>query len=257
MELANKVALVTGSSRGIGRAIAFAMAEAGANVAVHYATQRELAEQLATEIVALGRRALVVGGDVASRAALEQMVVKVEAELGPIDILVNNAAAFLENVPLWDITEAQWDRVFAVNVKGPLFAIQLVLPSMKRRKTGAIINISTLGADVVMGGFGAYISSKGALNTMTRAAALELAPWNIRVNAISPGHIDTLENIEWITSDPGREIRFRARIALGRLGKREEIGRTAVFLASEGAGYITGQVLHLDGGIMIWQGPIV
>lgn len=257
MELSNKVALVTGSSRGIGRAIAVAMAEAGADVAVHYATKRELAEQLAEEIVALGRRAIVVGGDVASHSVVENMVKRTEAELGPIDILVNNAAAFLENVPIWDITEEQWDRVFAVNVKGPLFAMQLVLPSMKKRKTGVIINISTLGADVVMGGFGAYISSKGALNTMTRASALELAPWNIRVNAISPGHIDTQENIEWVTSDPEREKRFRARIALGRLGKRDEIGKTAVFLASDGAGYITGQVLQLDGGIMIWQGPIL
>jgi 3-oxoacyl-[acyl-carrier protein] reductase len=257
MELANRVALVTGSSRGIGRAIALAMAEAGADVAVHYAVNRGLAQELADEIVKLGRRALVVGGDVASYAVVEQMAKRTEAELGPIDILVNNAAAFLENVPIWDITEEQWDRVFAVNVKGPLFAMQLVLPSMKRRRTGVIINISTLGADVAMGGFGAYISSKGALNTMTRAAALELAPWNIRVNSISPGHIDTQENIEWVTTDPEREKRFRARIALGRLGRREEVGKTAVFLASDGAGYITGQVIQLDGGLMIWQGPIV
>jgi 3-oxoacyl-[acyl-carrier protein] reductase len=257
MELANKVVLVTGSSRGIGRAIALAMAEAGADVVVHYVNNRGLADEVAQQIISLGRRAIVVGGDVSSYTVVEQMVRRTETELGPVDILVNNAAAFLENVPLWDITEEQWDRVFAVNVKGPLFGLQLVVPSMKARKGGVIINISTLGADVVMHGFGAYISSKGALNTMTRAAALELAPWNIRVNAISPGHIDTRENIEWITSDPERDQRFRARIALGRLGSRQEIGKTAVFLASDGAGYITGQVIQVEGGLMTWQGPIV
>ena len=257
MELLNKIALVTGSSRGIGRAIALALAAAGADVAVNYLGNRDLAEEVAREIRSRGRRALVVSGDVADQEAVKAMVKRIEGELGGIDILVNNAAAFLDDVPLWKVTAAQWDRVFDVNVKGPLFGVQAVVPSMQQRESGVIINISSLGAEVTMPGFAAYTSSKGALNALTRQMALELAPWNIRVNAIAPGHVDTESNLEWITTDPAREKRFRDRIALGRLGTREEIGKTAVFLASEGAGYITGQVICADGGIEIWQGPIL
>lgn len=219
-------------------------------------TKFAAAEEVAHEIVSKGRRACLLKGDVSDQQQLNQMVQRVEEVLGPVDILVNNGAVFLENVPLWDITEAQWDRVFAVNLKGPLFAMQAVAPMMKSRRSGVILNISSLGAEVAMHGMGAYISCKSALNALTRAMALELAPWNIRVNALAPGHIDTKENREWIGSDPDREARFQARIALGRLGRADEIGRTAVFLVSEAAGYITGQVINAEGGLMMWQGPI-
>jgi len=257
MELRGKVALVTGSSRGIGAGIARQMAIAGADVAVNYVTNRDLAEGVVEEIVSLGRRGIVVGGDVSDREAVFGMVQQTEKELGPVDILVNNAAAFLEDVPIWEITEQEWDHLFAVNVKGPLFGMQAVALGMQARKAGAIVNISTAGAAMTLDGFGAYVSSKGALDVMTRQMALELAPWNIRVNAIAPGHIDTEDNLEWITADPARHARFKAAIALGRLGKRDEIGTTAVFLASDAAGYITGQVIYAEGGLMIWQGPIV
>jgi 3-oxoacyl-[acyl-carrier protein] reductase len=257
MELSGKVALVTGSSRGIGRAIAIALGQAGADVAVHYVNNRARAEDVAREINAAGRRAIVVGGDVAKRAVVNDIVANTQDQLGAIDILVNNGAVFLEGVPLWDITEEQWDRIFAVNVKGPLLTVQAVIPPMKAKNSGAILNISSLGADAVLHGFAAYVSCKGALNALTRSMALELAPWNIRVNALSPGHIDTEDNLEWITADPEREKRFRARIALGRLGKVEEIARTAVFLTSDDAGYITGQVIQAEGGLLMWQGPIV
>jgi len=257
MELNDKVALVTGSSRGIGASIAREMAKAGADVAVNYVNNREMGEAVVEEIVALGRRAIAVGADVSDREAVFGMVQRTEKELGPVSILVNNAAAFLEDVPIWEITEQDWDHLFAVNVKGPLFGMQAVAPGMQARGQGAIINISSAGAAMTLPGFGAYVSSKGALEAMTRQAALEMAPWNIRVNAIAPGHFDTDDNLEWITKDSERHARFKARIALGRLGKREEIGKTAVFLASEGAGYITGQVIYAEGGLMIWQGPIV
>ena len=261
MELKDKIALVTGSSRGIGRQIALEMAGAGADVAVHYyaidSNNRVMAEEVAHEIVSSGRRALVVSGDVSDSEVVKDIVKRTEDELGPIGIMVNNAAQFLDDIPLWEISENQWDRVFEVNVKGPLFCVQATLPSMKQHKTGAIINISSLGSEVTMPGFAAYCSSKGALNSLTIQMALELAPWNIRANAIAPGHIDTEANLEWITTDPAREKRFRDRIALGRIGTRREIGKTAVFLASEGAGYINGQVIYADGGIKIWQGPIL
>lgn len=256
MDVAGKVALVTGSSRGIGRAIALALADAGADVAVNYATNREPAEGAAKEIRAMGRRAIVVGADVSERDAVNAMVARTQDELGPVDILVNNAAAFLEGTPIWEIDEARWDHIIAVNVKGPLLVSQAVIPSMQSRRGGVILNISTLGADATMAGYGAYVTSKGALNSMTRALALELAPWTIRVNALAPGHIDTPDNVQDITGDRGREERYMARIALGRLGTMEEVAKTAVFLVSDDAGYITGQVISVEGGISMWQGPI-
>ena len=254
--LEGKVALVTGSSRGIGRAIALALATAGADVAVHYASQGRMAEEAAARIRGLGRRAIAVGCDVSSREAVGDMVRRTEGELGAVDILVNNAAAHLSGVPFWEMSEESWDRLFAVNVKGQLFTAQAVAPSMRARRTGVILNLSSLGAELTLPGYAAYISSKGAVEALTRAMAVELAPSNIRVNALSPGHIDTPENVEDIMADPERAERYLARIALGRLGKMDEMGRTAVFLVSEDSGYITGQVIQAEGGMRMWQGPI-
>ncbi len=255
MQLNRKVALVTGSSRGIGRAIAVGLAEAGADIAVNYhATDEGEAEETLRDIEALGRRVHMFEVDVSNHHAVQEMAKNIENKLGAVDILVNNAAIFLEDVPLWDITEEQWDRVFAVNVKGPLFVSQSIIPTMKARRSGAIVNVSSLGADVTVSEMGAYVSSKGALNALTRAMALEFAPWNIRVNAISPGHIGTPETVEWAAANPAREQSLQARIALGRLGKVEEVAQTAIFLASEQAGYITGQVIYVEGGLMTWQG---
>lgn len=256
--LEGKVALVTGSSRGIGRAIALALAAAGADVAVHYypGSQDRMAEEAAGRIRGLGRRAIVVGGDVSSREAVGTMVRRTEEELGPIDILVNNAATRLSGVPFWEIDEESWDRLFAVNVKGQLFAAQAVASSMRARRTGVILNISSLGAELTLPGYAAYVSSKGAVEALTRAMAVELAPCNIRVNALAPGHIGTPANVEDIMADPERAESYLARIALGRLGEMDEMGRTAVFLVSEDAGYITGQVIKAEGGVNMWQGPI-
>ena len=252
-----KVALVTGSSRRIGRAIALRLAMAGADVAVHhYGSQDRMAEEVAGRIRGLGKRAIVVGGDVSSREAVGTMVRRTQEELGPIDILVNNAAAHLGDAPFWEISEESWDRLFAVNVKGQLFAAQAVAPSMRARHTGVILNLSSLGAGLTLPGYAAYISSKGAVEALTRAMAVELAPCNIRVNALAPGHIGTPKNVEAIMGDPERGERYRARIALGRLGTMDEIGRTAAFLVSEDSSYITGQVIQVEGGVNMWQGPI-
>ena len=255
--LEGRVALVTGSSRGIGRAIAMAMAMAGADVAVHYyGDQTGTAEDVAGRIRGLGKRAIVVGGDVSSREAVGAIARRTQEELGPIDILVNNAATRLGDAPFWEIDEESWDRLFAVNVKGQLFTAQAVAPSMRARRTGVILNISSLGAGLALPGYAAYISSKGAVEALTRAMAVELAPCNIRVNALAPGHIGTPPNVKDIMEDPERAESYLGRIALGRLGRMDEMASTAVFLVSDESGYITGQVIQAEGGVNMWQGPI-
>jgi NAD(P)-dependent dehydrogenase (short-subunit alcohol dehydrogenase family) len=257
MELEGRVAIVTGSSQGIGKGIALALAQAGARVVVNYVSNRELAEETADAARLMGVQALVVGADVSQRADVERLFSRALETFGRIDILVNNAAAFQPVVPLVELSEADWDRVMSVNLKGSFLCAQVAARQMIRQQSGVIINISSLGSQVLMHNLGAYCASKGGLETLTRALALELAPHGIRVNAIAPGHIATAGNLNWVAAAAGREERFRARIALGRLGKIEEIGSTAVFLASDASGYITGQILYADGGIMMWQGPIL
>ena len=257
--LEGKVALVTGSSRGIGRAIALAMTMAGADVAVHYypGSQDRMAEEVAGRIRGLGKRAIVVGGDVSSREAVGAMVRRTEEELGPIDILVNNAATRLSGVPFWEIRRRELGPPICGERQGPaVHRPSAVAPSMRARRTGVILNISSLGAELTLPGYAAYVSSKGAVEALTRAMAVELALCNIRVNALAPGHVGTPANVEDIMADPERAESYLARIALGRLGKMDEMGRTAVFLVSEDAGYITGQVIKAEGGVNMWQGPI-
>lgn len=257
MTLEGRVAVVTGSSRGIGKAIALAMAQAGAHVVINYLANRDLAEEVAREARAMGVQALVVGADVSQRADVERLFSQVLETFGRIDILVNNAAAFQPAVPVVDLPEEEWDRVIAVNLKGQFLCARAAARQMIQQRSGVIINISSLGAQVVMHDMAAYCASKGGVETFTRALALELAQYGIRVNGIAPGHINTEENLAWVAEVSGREERFGARIALGRLGKVEEIASTAVFLASDDSGYITGQILYAEGGIMIWQGPIL
>jgi len=257
MTLEGCVAVVTGSSRGIGKAIALAMAQAGAHVVINYLANRDLAEEVAREARAMGAQALVVGADVSQRADVERLFSQVLETFGRIDILVNNAAAFQPAVPVVDLPEEEWDRVIAVNLKGQFLCARAAARQMIQQRSGVIINISSLGAQVVMHDMAAYCASKGGVETFTRALALELAQYGIRVNGIAPGHINTEENLAWVAEVSGREERFGARIALGRLGKVEEIASTAVFLASDDSGYITGQILYAEGGIMIWQGPIL
>jgi len=257
MTLEGRVAIVTGSSRGIGKGIALAMAQAGAQVVINYLSTRDLAEEVAREAREMGVQVLVVGADVSQRADVERLFSQALETFGRIDILVNNAAAFQPEVPTVELSEVDWDRIIAVNLKGPFLCAQAAARQMMRQRSGVIINISSLGSHVLMHNMAAYCVSKGGVETLTRALALELAQYGIRVNGIAPGHIATEDNLEWVAAAPGREGRFHARIALGRLGKIEEIASTAVFLASDDSGYITGQTLYADGGIMIWQGPIL
>lgn len=241
MRLEGKVALVTGSSRGIGRAIALAYAREGANVVINYLKSREKAKHVVSEIESLGRKAIAVKADVSKIDEVQEMVSECIKQFGRLDILVNNAADFsvmefdLEN-PDWQ----GWERMVNVNVKGMLLCSQTASRYMLKQKSGVIINIV---ADWAGGGL-SYMLTKSAGIPLTRGLARALAPY-IRVNAIRPGSIDT----GWISALPeGEKSKLREKIPLKRWGQPEDIAKVAVFLASEESAFINGAVIIVDGG---------
>jgi NAD(P)-dependent dehydrogenase (short-subunit alcohol dehydrogenase family) len=246
MDLSGKVVLVTGAQQGIGRAIALRCAAAGADVAVNWLDDEGAANDIADEIRASGRRALTVRGDVGQLAEVEAIVAAVETQLGPIDVLVNNAGVF-PRVPFLELRESDWDFVLGVNLKGSCFCAQAVAKRMVAAgRSGAIINL-TSGAAYRGSPRGAhYCASKGGVVSLTRQMALELAPYRIRVNAIAPGLTDTAQPRYGSSEE---EIAAAAQtIPLGRIAQPDDIARTAVFLASDEAGFTTGQILHVNGG---------
>lgn len=242
-----KVALVTGGSRGIGRGIVRRLAKAGCAVAINYKESREAAEALAEELRAAGTRAAAVQADVSSREQVDSMVETVEHLLGPVDILVNNAGIAQQDL-FQDTGEELWHRLFAVNVDGPYHTIQAVLPHMLHEKRGAIVNISSIwglrGASCEVG----YAATKAALIGLTRSLAAELAPSGIRVNAVAPGVIRT-DMTEALGEDTLRGL--AEDTPMGRVGTPEDIAEAAAFLAGDGAGFVTGQVLTVDGGFIL------
>lgn len=241
-DLKDRVALVTGGSRGIGKAIAVALAEAGAAVAVNYRVRATEAEAIADVICKSGARAAAFGADVSARSAVEAMVVEIERRLGAIDILVNNAGmASIRG--LEQITEEDFDRTMAVNLKSAFLCTQAVLPGMRARRWGRVVNISSIGARLGSGSISiAYAAAKAGLEGLTRGYALRLAAEGITVNAIAPGLIDT---------EMGRpliEAGVPARIPVGRPGTGEEIAQAVLLLV--GNGYMTGQTVAVNGGTL-------
>ena len=241
-ELNNRVALVTGASRGIGKAIALALAKAGAAVAVNY---RERGEEAAAVVAAIrqgGGRAAAIAADVASAAAVQRMVGEAEDRLGPIDILVNNAGMAAAR-GLDDITEADFDQALAVNLKSAFLCTQAVLPDMRARRWGRIVNISSIGARVGAGSVSvAYGAAKAGVEGLTRAYALRLAPEGVTVNAIAPGLIDTEMGAPLIAAGVG------ARIPVGRVGTGDDIAEAVLFLVADA--FVTGQTLAVNGGAL-------
>ena len=246
MQLAGKVALVTGAQQGIGRAIAIAFAEAGADVAVNWLDDEAAARAVAEAIVAQGRRAVTIQADMANLDEVREMVPATVAELGGIDILVNNAGVF-PRVDFLAMQESDWDFVHNVNLKGAAFCAQAAAHAMVAAgRAGNIVNI-TSGAAFRGSPRGVhYVASKGGIVSMTRQMALELAPHRIRVNAIAPGLTDTAQPRYGSTED---EIAAMGEAnPLGRIAQPEDIARAAVFLASDQAGFVTGHCLHVNGG---------
>jgi 3-oxoacyl-[acyl-carrier protein] reductase len=238
IDLAGRVALITGASRGIGHAIALALAEAGADVAVNFFTRAVEAEDVGRQVRAIGRRAVVVAADVSDSGAVAAMVGSVVDSLGPIDVLVNNAGVGPAH-GLDDLTEAVFDRTIAVNLKSAFLCIQAVLPGMRARRFGRIVNISS-GAARGAGGIGVhYNASKAGLEGLTRGYAARLAGEGITVNAVAPSLIDT-EMVAPIRASA-------SRIPVGRLGTVEEVAQAVMSVL--GNAYITGQTVQLNGGL--------
>jgi 3-oxoacyl-[acyl-carrier protein] reductase len=247
MDLTGKVALVTGASSGIGAATAAVLADLGASVAMGYFQNVQGATQVRDAIAAKGGKAIAIRADVRSQQEVRGMVDRTVSELGPIDILVNNAGSLVQRLPLKDITEEKWDDIFALNVKSAVFCSQAVAPKMVERKSGAIVNIvSIAGRNGGGPGSGPYSSSKGGLITFTKSLAKELAPHGIRVNAVSPGVIDTPFHEQFST--PEMMANFVKGIPLGRVGTSMECATAIAFLASDAAAYVVGETLEVNGG---------
>ena len=244
MLLAKKVALVTGASRGIGRAIALEMAQEGADIIVNYNRSQEKANEAARAIEATGRRALVVKADVSRATDVEEMRRLVVQEFGGVDILVNNAGIDC-HLKFWEMDQTEWTRVLNVNLDSVFLCSKTFTPEMRARKWGRIINISSIVAFTGTDHEAHYGASKAAVVGLTKSLALELAPYNITVNAIAPGWIET-DMTSNVTGDEKRKaLEF---VPLGRFGRPEDVAHAAVFLASDKASYITGQTIHVNGG---------
>ncbi len=246
MLMKGKVAIITGSSRGIGRAIARTFAIEGARVVLNgRKTSSQRLRGLAKEIESRGGKALVVRGDVGKSKTAQYLIQKTIEAFGRIDILVNNAGTS-PMASIEQISERKWDEVFRINLKSAFLCSREVLPHMKKQASGVILNISSGSAK--SGGIGAhYAASKSGMNTFTKSLAFEGGPYGVRANAISPGPIET-EMVDDLFT-PERRRFLESVIPLGRLGKVSEIADAAVFLCSEEASFITGEILELDGGL--------
>lgn len=245
MRLRDKVALITGAGRGIGRALARAFSQEGAHVVIAEIDSQSGAEA-AAEISDAGRRSLFVQADLSRKDEIAAMVNKVLAEFGRIDVLINNAGIHL-TTPFLDVSEGDYDRVLSVNLKGPFFCGQAVARHMAEAGGGSIVNMSSVSAEIADPGSSAYCVSKGGLQMMTRCMALELAKHHVRVNAIMPGTIRT-ELGGWYETEEAR-IYLEQRVPWGRFGRPDEVAGAAVFLASDESAYVTGASILVDGGL--------
>lgn len=254
MRLQGKNAIVTGAGSGIGYAIAWRFAQEGANVGIDYYGYGDQAQELVKKIQGQGLKAVAVEADVSRSDDVQKLVQTCVSQLGPLDIFVNNAG--IEHAtPFLELSESQWEKVLAVNLKGPFLCSQAAAKEMIKRKQGAIINISSIHEDIVFLNHADYAASKGGLRMLMRNIAVELAPHNIRVNNICPGAIET--PINKATLESGNLMKeLLAEIPLDRLGKPDDIADLAVYLASDAAQYVTGASIRIDGAMSIKAGGL-
>ena len=247
MSLQDNVALVTGASRGIGQVIATRLAREGAKVAINYHTGAEAAAAVVSSIEAAGGEAFAIGADVSQEDQVAGMVKQVVDRWGKLDVLVNNAGITRDKL-LLRMSAQDWDDVINVNLRGAFLCTRVALPQMVRRRHGRIVNLSSVVGLTGNPGQANYAASKAGLIGFTKALAREVASRNITVNAVAPGYITTAM-VEQLPEEVQQGI--LARIPMGRFGTPEGVAETVAFLCSEGAGYITGQVIGIDGGLAV------
>jgi NAD(P)-dependent dehydrogenase (short-subunit alcohol dehydrogenase family) len=255
--LSGRVALVTGAGSGIGRAIAVLFAREGARLGINYCHNERGASEALEQVRAAGSDGLALQADVAQAGAVEAMVREMERAFGRIDVLVNNSGIGTSESPdrVLEISEQDWDRVLAVNLKGVMLACKLVLPAMIRRGSGSIVNISSIRGLAGNPALASYCASKGGVVLLTRQMALDYARYGVRVNCVCPGFVLTEMLAGYIgkQADPqGAEKAFASMSPMGRIGRPEEIAYAALFLASEASSFITGAALPVDGGYLAY-----
>jgi 3-oxoacyl-[acyl-carrier protein] reductase len=248
IDLTGQVALVTGASKGIGRAIALKLAASGAAVAVNYHRSEAEAEALAREIQVRGGEALLVRADVTKLDQIDAMVSQAEKRYGKIDILVNNAGHMIRRMSNVEMSESLYDEVMDLNVKSTVFVTKRVVPGMIARRSGTVINMSSVAAHTGGGGGSSvYAASKAAVIAYSKGLAKELAPYGIRVNTVSPGFIGNTNFHATVSTEESRRAAI-AGVPLGRQGEPEDVAGVVLFLASELAAYLTGETIEINGG---------
>ena len=250
IDLTGKVAIITGAASGIGRATAITLAESGAAVTINYRRNENDAELLRKQILSTGGRAITVQADVTRASDVAALIKRATEEFGPVDVLVNNAGSLIERLRILELTEERWDEVMDLNLKSAFLCSKAVVPAMIERKAGAIINLSSI-AGRNGGALGSihYSTAKGGLITFTKGLAKELAPFGVRVNAVSPGVIDTPYHEQF--SSPEMMKNYVNAIPLGRVGKPGEVAKVIAFLASDAASYLAGETIEINGGMFM------
>ncbi|WP_088032156.1 SDR family NAD(P)-dependent oxidoreductase [Evansella clarkii] len=245
-----KVVWITGSSTGIGRAMALQFAEHGAKVGVHGNKNISAAEETLSEVKRRGAEGILISGDVTDREQVDRMVEEIFSKYQQIDILVNNAGTMVKRAKIGEIDVETWNKIFDINLTSVLHVTQAVLPIMKRQEQGCIINMTSVAArNGGGGGAVAYAAAKGAVSTLTRGLAKELVNDNIRVNAISPGVITTPFHDRYSTAEQRRAM--ASQVPMGREGTADEVAGAALYLASDYASYITGEIIEVNGGMLM------
>jgi len=248
MDLTNKIAIITGARRGMGKTHAITLAKAGVKVVVADISEEDC-QKVVDEIKEQGGQALSIKCDVTKKEEVEEMVRKTVEEFGKVDILVNNAG-ICQFKPFLELTEEEWDRTLDINLKGYFLCAQTAAKEMVKQKSGVIVNVASVAMGQVgvgMATIAHYCASKGGIVAMTEALAVELAPYNIRVNAVAPGMIET-PMIDTVKQDPKQMEAMLTRVPMGRAGKPEEVSNLVLFLASDESSYITGSTIVVDGG---------